>query len=209
MACTSWDENQTGVRGNTIRLTGDPVFVRLNADVAEVRSIAVTGVTFDRTSESLEAGERMQLVPQIAPYNAKNRKTTWTSANAAIAKVDHWGTVTAIAPGKTTITVTTDDGRQTAVCHITVVAKMVDLQYILISSGYISMKAGEAHTLEVSFFPADATNKNLVWKTSNEKIVTVDPHGRLRGIAAGKANVSVAPEGEAEMVKNCIVQVSN
>ncbi|MDR1171868.1 MAG: Ig-like domain-containing protein [Bacteroidales bacterium] len=207
MASTSWDERETAIGGNTVKLTGDPVFVRLNVDVTPKPVIPVSGITLSKTSGTIETGNTLQLTANISPYNAKNRKATWTSSNPAIARVDNLGAVTAVAPGKTIITVKTEDGNRTATCNITVLAEIVNLSYILVEPGYINMKAGDAGQLQVEFFPANATNRNIIWKSSNENIVTVDRNGKLKAVAPGKVNITVTPEGEDSKAKNCIVQV--
>ena len=56
----------------------------------------------------------------IAPANATNKNVTWTSANTSIATVSSTGLVTAVAPGTTTVTVTTEDGGYTATCTVKV-----------------------------------------------------------------------------------------
>jgi uncharacterized protein YjdB len=207
MVSASWDERETAINGNVIKLTGDPVFVRLNVDASVKTAIPVTGVMFDNASESIAVGNTLQLAANIAPRNANNRKTAWTSANPSIARVDNFGTVTAVAPGKTTITVKTEDGNKTATCTVTVLAEIVNLSYIMLNVAYESIKAGNTSQLKVEFFPASATNRNIIWKSSNDKIVTVDRNGKLKAISAGKANITATPEGEESKAKNCIIQV--
>src|SRR5262249_27095642 len=63
-----------------------------------------------------------QLTATVAPANATNQNVSWSSANASIATVNASGLVTAVAPGSTTITVTTQDGAKTATCTVTVTA---------------------------------------------------------------------------------------
>ena len=209
MVATSWDERETAINGESIRLTGDPVFVRINVDLTDKMTIPVAGVSFDVASESVEVGKSLQLVPNIAPRNAKNKKATWTSANPAIAKVDNNGTVTGVALGKTTITVKTDDGDKTAACEITVKTSTttVGLSYIIISSSFENLKVGDSKQLKVTVYPNNATNQNIVWKSSNDKIVSVDKDGNIKAIAVGKANITATPEGDASKAKSCVVQV--
>lgn len=207
MACALWDGKDTAIVGNTLRLTGAPMFVRLNVAVTAPKIVAVSGVAFEHGSESIEVGKTLQLAAYITPRNATNRKMRWTSANTAVATIDGYGMVTAVAPGKTVITVVTEDGRRTAECLITTVEKKVELSYILISSAYVSLKVGGTEKLRVTFFPSNTTHRNLIWKSSNEKIVTIDKEGTLRGVSRGKANITVVPEGSEGLSKHCIVQV--
>jgi formylglycine-generating enzyme required for sulfatase activity len=84
-------------------------------------SIAVTGVALDKTALFLAVGSDGLLNLTVYPANATNKKVTWTS-NPGVATVSANGTVRGVAAGKTTITVTTEDGEFEAACAVTVVA---------------------------------------------------------------------------------------
>ncbi|MCR3921172.1 MAG: Ig-like domain-containing protein [Firmicutes bacterium] len=57
---------------------------------------------------------------KVAPVSAANNKVTWFSDSPGVAVVDYSGVVTAVGEGMATITVTTEDGRRTASCAVTV-----------------------------------------------------------------------------------------
>jgi uncharacterized protein YjdB len=69
------------------------------------------------------------------------------------------------------------------------------------------MKVGDVLQLSVEFFPPDATNRRIIWKSSNDRIVTVDSTGKIRAVAVGKATVTATPAGEESKAKSCAVQV--
>ncbi len=73
-------------------------------------SVAVTGITVTPETVTMEVGQTESLVYQIIPSNATNQGILWSSSDSSIATVDQNGTVTAVATGNTTVTVTTDDG---------------------------------------------------------------------------------------------------
>ncbi|GFZ34448.1 hypothetical protein CSC2_49740 [Clostridium zeae] len=81
--------------------------------------VSVTSVSLDKTTLSLTTGTSSTLTATVAPSNATNKNVSWTSSNTAVATVQN-GTVTAVAAGTATITVTTQDGSKTATCSITV-----------------------------------------------------------------------------------------
>ena len=56
----------------------------------------------------------------MQPSNATNQNVTWSSDKPEVATVDANGKVTAKAAGTATITVTTEDGKKTATCTVTV-----------------------------------------------------------------------------------------
>jgi hypothetical protein len=85
-------------------------------------TVAVTGVSLDRSTASLAVNASLTLVPTISPANAANKSVSWTSSNTAVATVAGNGLVTGVAAGTATITVTTADGGKTASCGVTVSA---------------------------------------------------------------------------------------
>ena len=84
--------------------------------------IAVTGVTLDKESATLEVGDTLQLTATVEPADALDKTVIWDTANDNVATVSMSGTVTAVGAGLTVITVTTVDGDFTAECIITVTA---------------------------------------------------------------------------------------
>ncbi|GIP19483.1 hypothetical protein J40TS1_51250 [Paenibacillus montaniterrae] len=84
-------------------------------------TIAVTGVSLDKTELSLVVGGSSQkLIATVEPRNATNQAVTWSSSDSSIAEVDQSGEVTPISAGTATITVTTQDGAHTATATVTV-----------------------------------------------------------------------------------------
>ena len=89
-----------------------------------VKQIAVTGVTLDKTTLSLQEGATGNLVATVAPSDASYKAVRFTSSDDAIATVDDNGLVTAVAAGTADITVESiENGSKTAVCTLTVTAK--------------------------------------------------------------------------------------
>ena len=85
----------------------------------------VTGITLDRTSAEVKRGEKLTLNVTVSPSYASNKKVVWKSANTKIATVDTNGSVTAKAPGRTKITVTSaENSSYQASCTVTVPYKI-------------------------------------------------------------------------------------
>ena len=99
----------------------DAKFITELADDTEPETVAVTGVTLDKsTAKLIEKGQTVDLTATVAPENATNKKVTFATSNEAVATVDANGKVTAVGNGTATITVTTEDGNKTATCEVTV-----------------------------------------------------------------------------------------
>jgi uncharacterized protein YjdB len=96
-------------------------FGHLNLDNIRIptgTAIAVTGVTLNKSTTSLNVGASETLIATVAPANATNKNISWTSSNTAVAIVTNKGVVTAVGSGSAIITAKTYDGNKTAACTL-------------------------------------------------------------------------------------------
>ncbi len=154
--------------------------------------VAVTGVSVNPTTATVGLGSTQQLNAIIAPANATNQNLTWTSSNTAVATVNASGLVTAVATGTTTITVKTADGNKTATSAITVAA--IPVASVSVSPTTASLYAGNTQQLSATIAPANATNKNITWSSSNTAIAAVNSSGLVTAVAAGTANITATTQ---------------
>ena len=86
--------------------------------------IAITGVTLDKTTATVEEGKTVTLTAIVVPADTTEDKTvTWKSSDETVATVKD-GVVTAVKAGTANITATA--GGKTATCAVTVTAKAED-----------------------------------------------------------------------------------
>ena len=78
----------------------------------------VSGVSLDRSSVSLEVGQKTVLVATVSPDDATEKAVSWTSSDPSIASVDGNGVVSALKKGVTTVTASV--GGKSATCTVTV-----------------------------------------------------------------------------------------
>jgi uncharacterized protein YjdB len=161
----------------------------------------VTGVTLNKTSMDMLAGDTETLSAVIIPVNAGNKNVNWTSSDTAVATVSG-GVVTAHATGTATITVTTVDGGYTAECAVTVTEPVMG---ITLSKTDVDMFIGDTETLSAVIIPADATNKNVSWASSNTTVATVSD-GVVTAHVAGTTTITVTTE-DGGYTTDCTVTV--
>lgn len=89
------------------------------AEVTVTGPVSATGVTLNRRSASVKQGRSITLTATVEPSDAANRNVRWSSSDESVATVNN-GVVTGVAPGNAKITVTTEDGKHTASCTVTV-----------------------------------------------------------------------------------------
>lgn len=94
---------------------------KVTVKVTVKNPVKVTKVRLNKKKVKLTAGQTYKLTATIKPKKATNKNVTWTSSNTSVATVDANGNVTAIAPGKATITCKAKDGsKKKAKCKIIV-----------------------------------------------------------------------------------------
>ena len=157
-------------------------------------AIAVTGVTLNKTGITLEVDGSETLTATVAPEDATNQKVTWQSDKPEIATVDASGKVTGVAAGEATITVTTEDGGKTATCKVTVKAATVAVTGVTLNKTETTILVGGSETLTATVAPEDATNQKVTWQSDKPEIATVDASGKVTGVAAGEATITVTTE---------------
>ena len=71
---------------------------------------------------------------------------------------------------------------------------------VTISRETLELEAGESAKLTVKIEPADAADKTVAWKSSDEKIATVKD-GLVTAVAEGEAVVTVTAGGKSDSCK--------
>ncbi|GAA0761956.1 Ig-like domain-containing protein [Clostridium sartagoforme] len=176
---------------------------------AEPEAVKATGVTLDKTTSELKINESLELKASISPADATNKDVTWETSDEKVAKVDENGKVTAVGEGKATVTVTTKDGSFKAVCEVTVAAEEVPViraTGISLDKISVELKINENLELKASIEPADATNKEVTWTSSDEKVAKVDENGKVIAVGEGKATITVTTK-DGDFKATCEVTV--
>ncbi len=71
---------------------------------------------------------------------------------------------------------------------------VVELSGITLSEHTLSLKKGESTRLEVTFTPADATDKTVTWESPDFSVATVQ-NGEVKGLAAGiETGISISEQ---------------
>lgn len=125
-------------------------------------NVPVTGVALNQTTAQIEDGQSVQLTANVAPANATNKQVSWSVSNASVALVNANGLVTGLAPGTTTVTVTTADGSKTAACTVTVLPEQ-PTTYVIGDSVRGVKKTGN----NLSFYVNGASFADLHYKVNN------------------------------------------
>ena len=180
-----------------------------------VFSIPTTDITLSPTSMSIAVNEALPITATILPANTTDNKVlTWTSdapTVATVAPASSTGspatvTVTGAAVGSANITARSANGVW-ATCRVTV-APVAATGVALPASFKATL--GRTKQLTASIQPANASNKNASWSSSDTSIATVtgtDLVGSVTGVAVGNCTITVTTEDGA-FTATCPVEVS-
>ncbi len=163
----------------------------------------VTGLTLSHSALSIAVGATAKLTAVITPDNASNKEVTFTSGNKEVAVVANDGTITGVDMGVVTITVSSkDDPTKLATCVVTVGTPVAGVE---VSPKSVELKTGNSITLTASVLPENATNKTLVWASSDKDVATVTAGGVVSVWKAGTAVITATAVDGSGKSASCTV----
>lgn len=180
--------------------------VKVTLQLSDTRKIVITFDVVnagDPSTMNLPAsatvllGGEVRICPGMAPQSARNAVLTWKSSNPKVASVvddnaSAGRTAARLIPhreGKTTITGTSANRRKVKVV-ITVVDPYKVSSISFADGTAYRLHIGATHTLDTIIEPSTADSP-LTWKSSNDKVVSVDDDGKITPHKPGSATITV------------------
>ena len=171
-------------------------------------TVPVTSVTLNRSSLSLEEGQRASLYATVCPDNATNKSVNWTSSNNGVATVSG-GVVTAVSKGSARIAATAADGSGCCDRCTVVVTGDIMVTNVSVSPSSKSLTVGATCYLYETVIPSNATNKTVLWSSSNTNVATVNPNsGLVTARGAGLATIYATAQDGRGKRGTCSISVS-
>jgi uncharacterized protein YjdB len=166
--------------------------------------VAVESVSLSPEELTLAKGDSRLLDAIVLPSTASDKSVTWSSSNTSVATVSSSGAVTAKAVGRATITATTNDGEKKASCSVTVI---IPVSSVRLDKTSLQMLVGDTQVLIPTVTPSDASDKSVIWSSSNTNVATVSSDGLVTANASGKATILVTTV-DGGLTASCEVSVS-
>lgn len=179
-----------------------------NPEISAVCTVIVTeavaGLTLNSREITIEVGEQYLLKATVRPSDAVNTGVTFESADPSIATVDADGLITGIKGGVTVVFVRTVERGLTASCTVTV---QEDITSITLSETETYVGKGRNKRITATILPVSATQKKLLWTSSDESIVIVDQDGNIHGVNLGTATITATARDDGKVSATCKVTV--
>jgi uncharacterized protein YjdB len=172
-------------------------------------TVPATGVELNKKSMNLVVSGSEALTATVTPSNASNKNVTWSSSNEAVATVID-GFVTGESAGTAIITVRTVSGGFTDSCTVTVTSgagTTVPVTGVTLDKKSISLGIDNTDALTATVLPENASNKNVIWTSSNNDVATVS-NGLVKGVSSGTATITVMTI-DGNFTDSCTVAVTS
>ena len=167
--------------------------------------VPVESISLSSEQLTMTEGDVVTLDYSILPKNASIQGVNWASTSPSIAKVSNSGQIEAISAGSAIISITTEDGEKKASCNVTVKEKYIPVTSVSINKTNVTLTVEEQETLAATVFPSDATDKAIIWSSSNTRIASVED-GLVTALLAGETVITAMAGGKSS---TCVVTVKD
>lgn len=164
----------------------------------------ITGLTLNTYYQNMVKDTKFVLVPNIEPVTASNKNVTFWSSDEDVATVDERGVVTAVNGGVCEIVVTTEESSFTAKC---IIAVKEYVSSITLTDEFRYLNYGASYEMSADVGAKTATDKTLIWSSSNSSVVSVTDKGVITGVNYGTAVITATAADGSGVSASCIVQV--
>ncbi len=147
----------------------------------------VTELTVDKTEITLNKGDEDKITAEVNP-EATNRKITYKSNDEKIVTVDENGNIKAVGEGVAIITVYSEDD-PTVKKDVTVTVK-IPVTELTVENKEITLDIDEIKSINAKV-NEDATDKELIYESSDPGIAKVDSNGDIIAVGKGEAIITV------------------
>lgn len=155
----------------------------------EKEVVPVSGISLEKEVLKMTVGETYRLTAKVSPEDATDKTVVWKSEDESIATVDGEGLVKAIKGGSKT-TIIAASGEFSASCTVMIEKEVIPVKGITLNKDLIEMALGTSCRLSATITPSDATDKTIIWESSDETIAVVSSSGVVGSLKEGDVTIT-------------------
>lgn len=186
--------------GCGVKITNIAVPERATMEKGESITLPVVYGTDDApavTPETAATGESAETDEKLAKAASK-LTVAWTSSDESVATVDATGMVVAVSAGEADITASVTDSEMSAVCKVTVKVTAKDIT--VPENLDVKLNDENETAVEATVSPADATDVEVSYASTDEAVATVDKGGKVQVLQPGECDIVTTLTQEGEKV---------
>lgn len=193
-----------------------------NCHVTVYDDVKVSSIVLSPDNVTLDPGESVVYYESglsypntysVLPGNAANRVPAVSSSDQGVVTAvgdytfskGYYYTISAVAPGQTTVTFQAQDGSGVSATLTVTVNEIKNVESISLSMTEVSLYEGEEVVLTPQFTPSDATNQQVSWSSSDNNVATVSG-GQVTAVSSGTATIT-ATSADGGHTATCTVTV--
>lgn len=184
----------------------DVVKASAYSGVTSLGPYPVSGVTFDIPSLEIQKGSKAKVSWTILPLNAKDKQVQAGAGNISVMTAAVPGTyitvdtaiLTGVEAGSTIFQIKTHESGIQKNLPVTVTASGTGVEALRFASDSLTVPRGSSQNLSLVFTPAQATNKNIFYRSTDTTVAQIDAQGRLTGRAKGRALIIAVSQNNAK-----------
>lgn len=177
--------------------------------------IEVLSVSLFENEKILKVNQTYRLWANVYPYDATNNNIIWRSLNEEVVTVNSEGYITARKVGSAYVYAFSENNMSIYdVCFVIVeeeevIEETINVTSISISNSQLSLTRNfnSDYTLSATVYPVNATNKNVIWESTNTNVVSVN-NGFVSARGLGSAYIKVYSEENPTIYNLCLVTVT-
>ena len=164
--------------------------------------VPATEIKVDKTEITIREDGTDKVTATVNP-DATNKEVTYESSDETVVKVDENGNIEAVGDGEAVITVTSKDNPDLkAEVKVTVKNPVTEIT----SVEDFTITLGEEKNLEAKVND-DATNKELIYESSNPGVVKVNSDGSVVGVGEGTSIITITSKDDPLITTTVTVTV--
>ena len=181
-----------------------------------VSDFKITNIAVDENNIELYPGEEYKINTIVNNDIDIRTNLYYSSSDENIAVVNEDGSIRAISEGPCTIKISSSESKINTTVHLNVISKdnlvtvimpdnsedekesedIVDIEQILVNANKINMYTGDTKKISTVVLPVNASNKDITFTSSDNKIATVNQAGYVRAINPGICNIFINSPGK-------------
>lgn len=173
-----------------ITVESDSIVKTIKLEVIKKKEIKITEMDLGDYPKSMKVGETRVLSPSVRPYEASNRLITYESSEPAVATINSFGRIEALAVGTTQIKIVADKLIQTIQLEVeeSDIYEVVDLG---LGEYKAEMEKGKNQQLTTIILPEKASNTKVSYSSSNNNVATISSSGEIKAVETGYTYIHI------------------
>lgn len=188
-----------GVLSLSMALSVAPAFA-----AGKVKSVKVTNLP--ATYLTVKKNGSKTLKVSVKTSGGASKKVAYKTSNKKVVKVNSKGKVTGVKKGTAKVTVYAKASKsKKAVITVTVGTPATSVK---LNKTKASLKTGKTLKLKATVKPSSASNKKVVWTTSNKKVAAVESNGTVHAWKKGTVKITATAKDGSGKKATCTIKTS-